>query len=77
MTSHVAESGVAIGTECEAAGHTLGINVVKTILLHAILWLKVHYWLTENTAIATMDIKYIPFLQPNIDNIFMASAKVA
>ena len=46
--------------------------MAKTILLRAVLWLKLHGWLTENTATASLGIKSFPFLQPNTDNIFMA-----
>jgi hypothetical protein len=48
------------------------ISTAKAILLRAILWQKVHYWLTDNTPTATLDISSLPFIQSNVDNIFMA-----
>jgi hypothetical protein len=58
--------------ECEENAYPVGISTAKAILLRAILWQKVHYWLTDNTPTATLDISSLPFIQSNVDNIFMA-----
>lgn len=56
------------GEECDCP---VDINKAKNILLQAILWLKVHSHLESNTTTATVGIKTLPFLQLNVDNIFM------
>ena len=47
------------------------ITKAKAILLQAILWLKLHSLLINNTTTVTMNIRAFPFLQTNTDNIFM------
>ena len=50
---------------------SVSISTAKAMLMRVVLWLKLHSQLVSTTKTATIDIRDIPFLQRNTDNLFM------